>query len=69
MTDGMSNAGSYSELRKYYTSNKETTPIYSITFGNSSEYELNELASLSNGKVFDGKSGLKKAFTEVRSYN
>ena len=69
MTDGMSNAGSFSELRRYYTSNKETTPIYSITFGNSSEYELNELASLSNGKVFDGKSGLKKAFTEVRSYN
>ena len=36
---------------------------------NAPEYELNKLASLSNGKVFDGKKGLLKAFTEVRSYN
>lgn len=69
MTDGMSNAGSFNELKRYYTQRNETTPIYSITFGNSSESELNELAELSNGKVFDGKNGLKKAFTEVRSYN
>lgn len=69
MTDGNSNSGSYSELKSYYNKNKETTPIYSITFGDSSEYELNKLAELSNGKVFDGKNGLKKAFSEVRSYN
>ena len=69
MTDGNSNSGSYTELKNYYTRNKETTPIYSITFGSSSEYELKKLAELSNGKVFDGKSGLKKAFSEVRSYN
>ena len=69
MTDGMSNAGSYRELESYYRTNKETTPIYSITFGNSSETELNEIAKLTNAKVFDGKKGLLKAFTEVRSYN
>ena len=69
MTDGMSNSGTFSSLRYYYNSNKETTPIYSITFGSSSDDELNELATLSNGKVFDGKSGLQKAFSEVRSYN
>ena len=69
MTDGMSNSGTFSSLENYYKSNKETTPIYSITFGNSSEYELKDLAKLSNGKVFDGKSGLKQAFSEVRSYN
>lgn len=69
MTDGMSNSGTYSSLKYYYNSNKETTPIYSITFGSSSDDELNELATLSNGKVFDGKSGLQKAFSEVRSYN
>ena len=69
MTDGMSNSGAFSSLRYYYNSNKETTPIYSITFGSSSDDELNELATLSNGKVFDGKSGLQKAFSEVRSYN
>ena len=69
MTDGKSNSGSLSELKKYYTANKEATPIYSITFGASSDDELNDLAVLSNGKVFDGKSGLKRAFAEVRSYN
>jgi Ca-activated chloride channel family protein len=44
-------------------------PIYSITFGNSSERELKSLAYLSNAKVFNGKDGLLKAFSEVRSYN
>ena len=69
MTDGQSNTGTYNSLERYYKGNKEKVPIYSITFGNSSEYELNKLARLSNGKVFDGKKGLLKAFTEVRSYN
>ena len=69
MTDGYSNSGSYKNLESYYKSNKENTPIYSITFGDSSERELRELANLSNGKVFDGKSGLIRAFKEVRSYN
>lgn len=69
MTDGNSNAGSYSKLRSYYFSSKSDIPIYSITFGASSETELKEIARLTNAKVFDGKSGLLKAFTEVRSYN
>ena len=69
MTDGESNTGSYYEVSDYYMSNKETTPIYSITFGNSNEHQLEKLAELSNGKVFDGKKGLKRAFSEVRSYN
>ena len=56
-------------LERYYKSNKSSIPIYSITFGDSSEYELNKVARLTNGKVFDGKSGLKEAFMEVRSYN
>ena len=69
MTDGMSNAGKYKDLANYYKKNKLSIPIYSITFGDSSEYELRDLATLSNAKVFDGKSGLLKAFREVRSYN
>ncbi len=69
MTDGASNSGSYSSVENYYKYNNEDTPIYSITFGSSSESQLYELAKLSNGKVFDGKNGLKKAFAEVRSYN
>lgn len=69
MTDGVSNAGSFSDVSSYYRLNNETTPIYSITFGQSSENQLGELARLSNAKVFDGKNGLKEAFAEVRSYN
>lgn len=69
MTDGMANSGSFNDLKNYYVRNKSNVPIYSITFGSSSERQLKELANLSNGKIFDGKSGLKKAFSEVRSYN
>ncbi len=69
MTDGESNTGSYNELSKYYNGNELDIPIYSITFGYSSEEQLNQIARLTNGKVFDGKSGLKEAFKEVRSYN
>lgn len=69
MTDGESNAGSYRELQKYYQNNKLDIPIYSITFGDSSESQLRDIANLTNAKIFDGKSGLLKAFREVRSYN
>ena len=69
MTDGMSNVGSFYDLESYYKKNKLDIPIYSITFGDSSEYQLREIALLTNGKVFDGKHNLKGAFKEVRSYN
>ena len=69
MTDGMSNVGTYRDLEKYYKSSKSSIPIYSITFGDADDKELSKLARLSNGKVFNGKNGLKRAFAEVRSYN
>ena len=69
MTDGESNNGKYKDLEKYYKNNNSNIPIYSITFGSSSESQLQAIADLTNGKIFDGKQGLKKAFKEVRSYN
>ena len=69
MTDGYSNGGSFYDVKRYYDNNKETVPIYSITFGSSDDYQLKDLAKLSNAKIFDGKSGLQRAFAEVRSYN
>lgn len=69
MTDGQSNNGTFQELKTYYKNNNLDIPIYSITFGQASYSELREIASLTNAKVFDGKSGLKQAFAEVRSYN
>ena len=69
MTDGQSNQGSYYNLENFYKNNNIKTPIYSITFGQADESELNEIADLTNGKVFNGKSGLKEAFKEVRSFS
>ncbi len=69
MTDGWSNSGYFYDLKKYYKNNKLDIPIYSITFGSSDEDQLKEIAELTNAKVFDGKKGLLKAFSEVRSYN
>ena len=48
---------------------KLNIPIYAITFGSSDERELSSITELTNAKIFDGKSGLKRAFTEVRSYS
>ena len=69
MTDGMSNSGSYSKLSNKYRVLGKDIPIYSIMFGSAYESELNDIAKLTNAKVFDGKSDLLKAFKEVRGYN
>ena len=69
MTDGQGNRGKYYELSNTYNNAKNKVPIYSIMFGDANEKQLNEIASLSNGKVFDGKTNLVEAFKEVRGYN
>lgn len=69
MTDGQSNMGDFSSLEKYYHLINKQIPIYSITFGDAYEYELQNIARLTNAKVFDGKVDLLKAFKEVRGYN
>ena len=69
MTDGAGNVGSFSSLEKTYKKLGKEIPIYSITFGDASEYQLNQMAKLSNGKVFDGRTDLVSAFKIVRGYN
>ena len=69
MTDGKANVGSYYNLANIYRSLGKDIPIYSIMFGSASSDELEEIATLSNAKVFDGKEDLVKAFKEVRGYN
>lgn len=69
MTDGAGNVGTYSELNRVYNSLAQKIPVYSITFGEASESQLNKIANLTNGKVFDGKLDLVRAFKEVRGYN
>ena len=69
MTDGQANMGTYSELWTEYNRLRNKIPIYSIMFGEADEQELNNVAYLTNAKVFDGKTDLVKAFKEVRGYN
>ena len=69
MTDGQANDGKYREFRNEYISLGKQLPIYSITFGDAEEQQLQEIADLTNAKVFDGKVDLVKAFKEVRGYN
>ena len=69
MTDGVGNIGSFSDLEKGYNELKKEIPIYSITFGDASYSQLNDMSSLSNGKVFDGRNSLLDAFKTVRGYN
>ena len=69
MTDGDGNIGTFKDLENTYKSIGKDIPIYSITFGYANEEQLNKMANLSNGKVFDGKSNLVEAFKTVRGYN
>lgn len=69
MSDGYSNTGKFDDVTNYYLNMTEKIPVYSIMFGDSSEYELGNLANLTNAKVFDGRTSLIRAFKEVRSYN
>ena len=69
MTDGAGNVGSFEDLESYYKKIGKDIPIYSIKFGTAEEYQLKQMAELTNGKVFDGTTSLIDAFTEVRGYN
>ena len=69
MTDGQANVGSYRTLERYYLKLGKEIPIYSIMFGSAYASDLKEIAELTNGKVFDGRTNLLEAFKEVRGYN
>ena len=71
MTDGDPNesTNSFYDLRKYYQELNLKIPVFSITFGYATDYYLEDIAELTNAKVFDGKTDLVKAFREVREYN
>ena len=68
MTDGEINVGSFKDLSAAYSKSNKP-PIYSIMFGYARRAQLDEIARLSNAKVFDGQSDLLAAFKAVRGYN
>ena len=69
MTDGLSNMGSFTNLKNKYNQIGKDIPVFSIMFGEASSEELNNIATLTNAKVFDGRTNLLQAFKEVRGYN
>ena len=69
MTDGESNVGSLRSLTNTYRRINKDIPIYSIMFGDALSYQLEDIAELTNAKVFDGRTNLLEAFKQVRGYN
>lgn len=71
MTDGQSNTGKkIDDLRRgQETLGIRDVPVYSILFGSASQGQLDEIARLTSGRVFDGRKGLIDAFREAKGYN
>lgn len=69
MTDGMSNYGNYNNLKTEYRQIGKDIPIFGILFGSASYSQLEDIADLTNAKVFDGKNNLLSAFKQVRGFN
>ena len=68
MTDGRSNYN-YSNFEEVWSQYGEEIPIFSITFGDADPSQLEELAQISGGRVFDGTQDLTAAFRSVKGYN
>ena len=71
LSDGEANGGMRLEelQEKYEAVRGDDVPIFGILFGNSDDSSLEKLASMSGGRVFDGKGDLTRAFKEVKGYN
>lgn len=69
MTDGASRTDSREDFIEEYKACGYDIPVFSIMFGNADDSQLNELAELTNARVFDGRSDLIGAFRSVKGYN
>lgn len=68
MTDGQSRDHS-SDFKDIYEKSNLKVPIFSIMYGDADPTQLNELAEMTNARVFDGREDLVGAFQKVRGYN
>lgn len=70
MTDGRSTTDNQSNFERDYKSSGRDVPVFSIMFGDADPSQLKSLATLSNAKVFDGRSGdLASVFRQVKGFN
>jgi Ca-activated chloride channel homolog len=69
MTDGKSQ-GSVSNFAAAWRADPRRVPVFGILFGAEADRkQVNDLAALTGGRVFDGTSNLAEAFRTVRGYN
>ncbi len=68
MTDGQSQ-GAAAELERRWSVQRKI-PIFGVLFGEQADKsQLERLAKLTNGRVFDGSKSLTEAFRAMRGYN
>ena len=70
-TDGMNEHGiSFRAFKDWYSNNQDVQdiPVFAVSFGNADSDELQELVSLTGGRVFDGNADLTAAFKDIRGY-
>jgi Ca-activated chloride channel family protein len=73
MTDGENNSGlSHNEFDDWYKAQAEAVrgiPVFPILFGEGNERDLEELADMTGGRLFDSRSTpLPVVFKEIRGY-
>lgn len=69
MTDGKSKGNIATLNAALQQAGLGDVPVYSITFGNADDSQLQEVSRLTSGRVFDGKKDLSKAFRKAKGYN
>ncbi|RDB59711.1 hypothetical protein C1878_15115 [Gordonibacter sp. 28C] len=71
-TDGENTEGAnYREFERWYRSHESVQgiPVYTILFAEGSKQEMQKIADLTGGRVFDAENGdLTAAFKEIRGY-
>ena len=72
LSDGERTSGrDLAQFRDFYRgllSQPKAVPVFPVLFGESAESEMAEVASLTGGRTFDGRSALATAFKEIRGY-
>jgi Ca-activated chloride channel family protein len=69
MTDGKSQ-GAMTTFEAAWRADGRRVPVFGVTFGDDADRsQLNNLATLTGGRVFDGTKSLTQAFRAVRGYN
>ena len=69
MTDGKSQ-GAMSTFESAWRADGRRVPVFGVTFGDDADRtQLDSLAQMTGGRVFDGTKSLTEAFRAVRGYN